>query len=67
LALVPEEIEKVAPELVAYDENHRLYSVLSQAVKAMLLNEFLKDRRAAGGEDKMLQDEQERLDDVMAK
>ena len=40
--LVAEEVEKVNRALVAYDDHGKPYSVRYDAVKAMLLNEFLK-------------------------
>jgi uncharacterized coiled-coil protein SlyX len=43
--LVAEQVEKVNPDLVARDEQGRVYSVRYEAVNAMLLNEFLKERR----------------------
>ncbi len=41
--LVAEQVEKVNPELVAYDDEGKPYSVRYEAVNAMLLNEFLKE------------------------
>jgi hypothetical protein len=41
--LVAEEVDKVAPGLVARDENGEPYTVRYEAVNAMLLNEFLKE------------------------
>src|SRR6266481_3371290 len=43
--LVAEEVEKVNPDLVARDEQGKLYTVRYEAVNAMLLNEFLKEHR----------------------
>jgi len=43
--LVAEQVEKVDPDLVARDENGRVYTVRYEAVNAMLLNEFLKEHR----------------------
>ena len=43
--LVAEQVEKVNPDLVAYDANGKPYSVRYEAVNAMLLNEFLKEHR----------------------
>src|SRR5204862_5514214 len=43
--LVAEDVEKVNPDLVARDEQGKLYSVRYEAVNAMLLNEFLKEHR----------------------
>ena len=40
--LVAEEVEKVNPDLVARDEEGKVYTVRYEAVNAMLLNEFLK-------------------------
>jgi hypothetical protein len=38
-------VEKIAPELVARDEQGKPYTVRYEAVNAMLLNEFLKEHR----------------------
>jgi DNA-binding protein H-NS len=38
-------VEKVNPDLVARDEQGKVYSVRYEAVNAMLLNEFLKEHR----------------------
>ncbi len=43
--LVAEEVEMVAPDLVARDEQGRPYTVRYEAVNALLLNEFLKEHR----------------------
>src|SRR4029077_16682175 len=43
--LVAEEVEKVNPDLVACDAKGEPYTVRYEAVNAMLLNEFLKERR----------------------
>ncbi len=43
--LVAEEVEKVDPNLVVYDDKHQVYSVRYEAVNAMLLNEFLKEHQ----------------------
>ena len=43
--LVAEDVEKVAPDLVAHDDQGKVYTVRYQAVDAMLLNEFLKEHR----------------------
>ena len=40
-----EEVEKVNPDLVARDEEGKVYTVRYEAVNAMLLNEFLKEHR----------------------
>jgi predicted ribosome quality control (RQC) complex YloA/Tae2 family protein len=43
--LIAEEVENVNPDLVVRDKNGDIYSVRYDAVKAMLLNEFLKEHR----------------------
>ena len=43
--LVAEQVEKVDPDLVARDDQGKVYSVRYEAVNAMLLNEFLKEHR----------------------
>ena len=43
--LIAEQVEKVDPELVVRDEDGKISTVRSEAVNAMLLNEFLKEHR----------------------
>jgi trimeric autotransporter adhesin len=43
--LVAEQVEKINPDLVARDEEGKVYTVRYEAVNAMLLNEFLKEHR----------------------
>jgi trimeric autotransporter adhesin len=43
--LIAEEVAKVNPDLVVRDRNGEIYSVLYEAVNAILLNEFLKEHR----------------------
>jgi len=43
--LVAEDVEKVNPDLVARDEQGKVYTVRYDAVNAMLLNEFLKEHK----------------------
>jgi hypothetical protein len=43
--LVAEDVEKVNPDLVVRGKNGKAYSVRYDQVNAMLLNEFLKERR----------------------
>ena len=43
--LVAEEVEKVNPDLVARDNQGKVYTVRYEGVNAMLLNEFLKEHR----------------------
>jgi hypothetical protein len=45
--LIAEEVAKVNPDLVVRDEGGEIYTVRYDAVNAMLLNEFLKERRKA--------------------
>ncbi len=40
-----EDVEKVNPDLVARDNQGKVYTVRYEAVNAMLLNEFLKEHR----------------------
>jgi uncharacterized coiled-coil protein SlyX len=42
--LVAEQVEKVNPDLVVRDEDGKVTTVRYEAVNAMLLNEFLKER-----------------------
>ena len=43
--LIAEQVEKVNPDLVARDDEGKVYTVRYEAVNAMLLNEFLKQHR----------------------
>jgi hypothetical protein len=43
--LVAEQVQKVNPDLVARDEEGKVYTVRYEAVNAMLLNEFLKEHK----------------------
>ena len=43
--LIAEEVAKVNPDLVVRDANGEIYTVRYDAVNALLLNEFLKERR----------------------
>jgi hypothetical protein len=43
--LVAEQVEKVDPDLVARDDQGKVYTVRYEAVNAMLLNEFIKEHR----------------------
>jgi hypothetical protein len=43
--LVAEQVEKVNPDLVARDDQGKVYSVRYDAINAMLLNEFLKEHK----------------------
>src|SRR5205823_6191369 len=43
--VVAEQVEKVNPDLVARDDQGKIYTVRYEAVNAMLLNEFLKEHR----------------------
>jgi hypothetical protein len=45
--LIAEQVEKVNPDLVARDDEGKVYTVRYEAVNAMLLNEFLKEHRRA--------------------
>jgi hypothetical protein len=50
--LVAEQVEKVNPDLVARDEEGKVYTVRYEAVNAMLLNEFLKEHRKVEEQDR---------------
>jgi trimeric autotransporter adhesin len=50
--LVAEDVEKAHPDLVARDNNWKVYTVRYEAVNAMLLNEFLKEHRTVQGQQK---------------
>jgi hypothetical protein len=56
--LVAEEVEKVNPDLVARDDQGKVYTVRYEAVNAMLLNEFLKEHRKVEDQDRRLQQQE---------
>ena len=56
--LVAEQVEKIAPELVARDNEGKPYTVRYDAVNAMLLNEFLKQHG-------VVQQQQATINDLM--
>jgi hypothetical protein len=59
---VAEDVDKVNPDLVIHDKNGKPYSVRYDQVNAMLLNEFLKERRAFVEEQLKVADQQEEID-----
>jgi hypothetical protein len=62
--LVAEEVDKVAPELVARDADGKPYSVRYEQVNAMLLNEFLKEHHRVEDLEKRLADLESKLNKV---
>ncbi len=64
--LVAEDVEKVAPDLVAHDDQGRIYTVRYQAVDAMLLNEFLKQHRTVEEQTAKLQELNQKVDSERA-
>jgi trimeric autotransporter adhesin len=52
--LVAEEVEKVNRDLVTPDADGKTFTVRYEAVNAMLLNEFLKEHRQAGEQQKKI-------------
>jgi hypothetical protein len=62
--LVAEEVEKVAPDLVARDAKGRVFTVRYDAINAMLLNEFLKQHSKVAEQNKEIQDLKESMADL---
>src|ERR1017187_5513772 len=60
--LIAEEVEKVDPALVLHDDKHQIYTVRSEAVNAMLLNEFLKQHRKVEEQKTKLQELNQKVD-----
>jgi len=52
--LVAEEVDKIDPNLVVYDQEGKPFTVRYEAVNAMLLNEFLKEHRKVERQDARL-------------
>ena len=65
--LVAEDVAKVDPDLVAYDDSGKPYSVRYEAVNAMLLNEFLKEHRKVEGLQATVEQMKETLEKVSAR
>jgi hypothetical protein len=59
--LIAEEVAKVYPELVAYDNAGQPYSVRYQYLSTMLLNEVQKQYRRAEGEAKIITTQQDQI------
>jgi len=65
--LVAEDVEKVDPALVVRDDKHQVYSVRYDAVNAMLLNEFLKEHRKIGEQQKQIETQAVELQELRDK
>lgn len=62
--LIDEEVAKVYPELVAYDNNGQPYSVRYQYIATMLLNEVQKQYRRAETQAEIIKTQQLKIDDL---
>ena len=60
--LIAEEVAKVYPELVAYDNDGQPYSVRYQYLTTMLLNEEQKQYRRAAAEDDVIKAQQQEIE-----
>jgi hypothetical protein len=56
--LVAEEVEKADRDLVTRDDQGKVYTVRYEAVNAMLLNEFLKERHKVEEQDRKLEQQE---------
>lgn len=65
--LIAEEVAKVNPDLVVRDENGEIYTVRYDAVNAMLLNEFLKEHRRVQGQEAMIKQLRNEMENVLAR
>ena len=59
--LIAEEVAKVYPELVAYDNDGQPYTVRYQYLSTMLLNEVQKQYRRAEAEPKVIKAQQQKI------
>ncbi len=64
--LVAEDVEEVAPDLVAHDDKGQPYTVRYEAVNAMLLNEFLKEHNKVEAQNTEIQILEKKLDELQA-
>ena len=62
--LIAEEVAKVYPELVAYDNDGRAYSVRYQYLTSMLLNEAQKQYHRAEAQAEVIKAQEQRIDDL---
>jgi uncharacterized coiled-coil protein SlyX len=62
--LIAEKVEKVNPDLVARDEDGKANTVRYEAVKAMLLNEFLKEHRRVEEQQKQVAQQQSTISEL---
>lgn len=60
--LIAEEVAKVYPELVAYDNDGQPYSVRYQYLSTMLLNEAQKQYRRAEAQAEVIQTQEQKID-----
>jgi len=65
--LVAEQVEKVNPDLVARDDQGKVYTVRYDAVNAMLLNEFLKEHRKMQEQEATITQLQKGMETVVAR
>jgi hypothetical protein len=56
--LIAEEVAAVNPDLVVRDNNGEIYTVRYDAVNAMLLNEFLKERKKVEAQNRRIQEQE---------
>jgi hypothetical protein len=59
---VAEEVEKVNPDLVARDDQGKVYTVRYEAVNAMLLNEFLKEHQKVQEQEATIAKQQKQIE-----
>ena len=62
--LIAEEVAKVYPELVAYDNDGQPYSVRYQYLGTILLNEVQKQYRRAETQAQVIQAQEEKIEDL---
>jgi hypothetical protein len=62
--LIAEEVAKVFPELVAYDNDGQPYTVRYQYITAMLLNEVQKQYHCAETQSEVIKAQEQKIDDL---
>jgi len=62
--LIAEEVAKVYPELVAYDNDGQPYSVRYQYLSTMLLNEVQKQYRRAAAQAKVITTQEQKINEL---
>jgi len=65
--LIAEEVEKIEPNLVAYDKDGKVYTVFYHKIDAMLLNEVQKQNTINREQQKIIESQNKRIEELEKK